>query len=148
MIDEDQRGGGDDGEDDDEVRFKPVVALALVEDDLQSAQAKRNEAETDVIDFGFAELAALEIGRVLNKPRGQQQGNDADGNVDEKNPAPGEVVGDPSAERGADRGSGDHGDAVNGKGHAALGGRERCRRGWLARWAADRRRPRLATRGR
>ena len=106
------------------MRFEPIIALALIEDNLQSSQAEGNEAEADVIDFGFAELAALEIGRVLNEPRGQQQRKDADRNIDEENPAPGEVVGDPAAESGADGGSADHGDAVNRKGHAALGGRK------------------------
>src|ERR1017187_3169335 len=121
---EDQGGCGYGGKYDDEVGFKPVVALALVEDDLQSSEAERYKAEADVIDFGFAELATLEIGRVLNEPRGQQQGNDADRNVDEKNPAPGEVVGDPAAEGRADRRCSDYGDAVNRKGHAAFGGRK------------------------
>ena len=44
----------------DEVRFEPIVALAFVENDLQSAQAEGYEAEADVVDFGFAELAAPE----------------------------------------------------------------------------------------
>src|SRR5580700_2277428 len=120
--DEDYRGCGYQRENHDEVRFEPIVALALVEDNLQGSEAKGNETETDVIDFGFAELAALEIRRILNKPRSQQKGENPDGNVDEKNPAPGEVVGDPAAERGADRRSAHHCDAVNGKGHATLGG--------------------------
>ena len=104
------------------MRFEPVIALALVEDDLQSPQAQRHKAQADVVDFGFAQLAALEIRRVLNEPRGEQERKDADRNIDEENPAPGEVVGDPSAERWTDGGSGDHRDAVNGKGHAALCG--------------------------
>ncbi len=88
------------------------------------SQAQGYEAETDVVDFGFAEFAAMEIWRVLNQARGEQQRDDSDRDVDEENPAPGEVVGDPSAEGGADGGSGDNGDAVDGEGHAAFGGRE------------------------
>src|SRR5580658_7765759 len=106
------------------MRFEPIIALTFVEDNLQSSQAQCHKTEADIVDLGFTELAALEIGRVLNEPRGQQEGNDPDRNIDEKNPAPGEIVGDPSAEGRADGGSGNHGDAVNRKGHAALGGSE------------------------
>ena len=53
MIDEDQGSGGDHGESHDEVGFEPIVALAFVEDDLQSAQAERDEAEADVVDVWF-----------------------------------------------------------------------------------------------
>src|SRR5208282_3784696 len=45
--------------------------------------------------------------------------------IDEENPAPGEVVGDPAAERRTDGWRHHHCDAINGKRHAALGGRER-----------------------
>src|ERR1019366_2228432 len=58
------------------------------------------------------------------QPRGKQQGNNPDRNVDKKNPAPGEVVGDPSAERGTDGRRGDYGEAVDREGPAALGGRK------------------------
>src|ERR1700683_2389002 len=103
------------------MRFEPIIALAFVEDNLQSSEAEGAEAKADVIDFGFAELAALQIRRVLNEPGSEEQGNDSDWNVDEENPAPSEVVGDPSAEGWTDGGSADHCDAVNGEGHAALG---------------------------
>ncbi len=53
-----------------------------------------------------------------------REGKDADRDIDEENPAPGEVIGDPSAKSGPDCGSGDYGDAVNREGHAALGGRK------------------------
>ena len=122
--DEDQGDGRYQGKDHDEVRFEPIIALALVEDDLQGSQTESDEAEAYVVDFGFAELAALEIGRVLNEPRGQQQRKDADWNIDEENPAPGEVVRDPAAEGWTDGGSAHYCDAVNRKSHAALGGSE------------------------
>src|SRR5258708_30242780 len=60
---EDQGSRSDDGENHDEVRFEPIVALSFVEDDLERSQAKGYEAETDVVDFGFAEFAAMEIWR-------------------------------------------------------------------------------------
>ena len=48
-----------------------------------------------------------------------------DGNVDVENPAPTVVVGDPSAQGGADRRRDDDGHAVHGKSHAAFRGRKR-----------------------
>ncbi len=114
----------DHGKNHDEVRFEPVVALAFVEDDLQRSQAERDKAEADVVDLGFAQLAAVEIWRILNQPRGEQDRKNADRNVDEENPAPGEIVGDPSAERRTDGRRRDHGDAIDGECHAALGGRK------------------------
>src|ERR1700682_2068548 len=94
--DEDQGRGGDQREDHDEVRFEPILALSLVEDNLQGSQAKSNETESDIVDGGFAELAASEKGWILNEPRSEQKRDDADRDVDEKNPAPGKVVGNPS----------------------------------------------------
>src|SRR5271154_3645286 len=95
--DEQERDCGDHGKYDDEMRFEPIVALSLIKNDLQSAQAQRHETEADVIDCGLAQLAALEVWRILNQPRGQQYGNDPDRNVNEENPTPGEVVGNPSS---------------------------------------------------
>src|SRR5713101_9445260 len=120
--DEDQRCSADYGEDHDEVGFEPIFALTFVEDHLQRSHAQSHEAEADVVDLGLAQLAAPEIGRVLYESRGEQHGNDADGNVDKENPAPGKVVGNPSTKRWSDGGSGDNGDAVDGESHASLGG--------------------------
>ncbi len=63
----DQRHGRDHGQPHDEVRVEPVVALPLVEDYLQGSQAEGYETEAGVIDVSFAELAAPEIGRILNE---------------------------------------------------------------------------------
>src|SRR5208282_1412127 len=63
---EDQGDGSDGGKDHDKVRLEPIVALTLVEDNLQGSQAEGHEAQPDVVNFGFAELAAPEIGRVLD----------------------------------------------------------------------------------
>jgi predicted transcriptional regulator len=49
---------------------------------------------------------------------------DGDGDVDEEDPAPGVVVGDPAAERGADGGREDDRHAIDGEGLAALVRRE------------------------
>src|SRR5271155_1181894 len=55
---------------------------------------------------------------------GEVERDEADGDVDVKNPAPAVVVGDPAADGGTDRGRDYHGHAVHGEGHAAFGERE------------------------
>ncbi len=42
--DEDQRGCGDQGEDEDEVGFEPIVALAFVEDNLQGCPGRARQS--------------------------------------------------------------------------------------------------------
>src|SRR5712691_7473065 len=74
---------------DNKVRFKPVVALTLVENDLQSAQAQSYKSEPNIVDASFAQLAAPKVGWVLNQSRGEQDRQNPDGNVDKENPAPG-----------------------------------------------------------
>ena len=64
-----QRGNGDDSERHDKVRLKPVVALALVEHNLQRTQTQGHETEADVVDRGLLQLTALHVGRVLNQAR-------------------------------------------------------------------------------
>ena len=54
----------------------------------------------------------------------QQKRKNANRDIDEENPAPAKVVGDPTAERGADGRSHHYGNAVNGECHAALGVRK------------------------
>src|SRR5437868_10142052 len=82
------------GQGEDEVGFKPIVALALVEHNLQSSQAERNKTESDVVDSGFAQLAALEVRRILDETGSQQQRENSHRNINEENPAPGVIVGD------------------------------------------------------
>src|ERR1700733_9917645 len=86
--DEYKRGRGDERKDDDEVRFEPVFAPAFVENYLQRTEAEGDETKADVVDSGFAEFAAFEVGGILNQPRRKQHGNDSDGNIDEENPTP------------------------------------------------------------
>src|SRR5262249_13956339 len=90
----DQRSCGDQLEGDDEIRFESIVALNFIENDLQRTQTERYESQADVVDFCFTELAAAEVWRILNQPRSKQDGNNPDRNIDEENPAPGEVIGD------------------------------------------------------
>src|SRR3984885_15122378 len=122
--DKDQRRGRDDGQPQNEVRFEPVIALTFVEDDLKGSEAERDETEAGVVDAGFAKLAALEVGRILDEARGEKQRNNSDWNIDKENPAPGEVVGNPTAERRADGRCHDNGDAIDGERHSPFGGCE------------------------
>src|ERR1019366_7394364 len=92
--DEDQRHGRNHAQNDDKVRFEPVFALPFVEDNLQGSEAKRDETEPRVVDSRLFQLAALEVRRILDEPRRQQQRNNADGDIDEENPAPGKGVGE------------------------------------------------------
>src|SRR5258708_29415418 len=52
---EQQSAGRDHSQHHDELRFEPVFALSLIEDDLQRAQAHRDEAKAQVIDKGQRE---------------------------------------------------------------------------------------------
>jgi len=76
--DEDQRYGGDNAQPYDEVRLEPVFTLSFVEDYLQRSEAERDQAESDVVDAGFAQLAAPEVGRILDEPLRQHQRKNAD----------------------------------------------------------------------
>src|SRR5579862_8331012 len=83
---------------DDEIRLEPIVTLTFIEDNLQSSESQGDETEAYVVDAGFAEFAAFEIRRVLNQPRAEQNRDNPNRNVDEENPTPAEIVGDPAAE--------------------------------------------------
>src|ERR1700694_3157053 len=82
--DEDQRHGGDHGQRQNEMRLEPVIALSFVENNLQRSEAERDQAETDVVDLRFAQLAALEIRRILNAPCRQQERKNPDRDIDEE----------------------------------------------------------------
>jgi len=60
---ENQRDRGDHGKDQDKVRCEPIIALTLVENNLQSSQAQGYETQANIVDGSFSELAALEVRR-------------------------------------------------------------------------------------
>src|SRR5215467_1855434 len=108
-------------EDLNEAARKPVFAFAFVQNDLHAAEAQADQPDSDVVDAeSLGEPGALHVRRVAYQQRGQQQRENADRNVDVKNPAPGKIVGDPAAEPGADGRRDDHRNAIHGEGHAAL----------------------------
>jgi hypothetical protein len=117
----DQSDGGDDGGGDDAVRREPIVALAFVQHDFERAQPGGQQPQAHVIDLqAVAQRFAEQIGRIEDQQRSQQQGTNAHRNVDQENPAPGVVVGDPSAERRAHHGREHHAHAVHRHGDALL----------------------------
>ena len=88
-------------------------------------------------------LAALALRAPLARPAAIAPGtsdSSADRHVDEENPVPRIIVGDPAAERRTDRRRDDHGDAVERESLRRACPAERCRRGSPARSAPCRRR--------
>ncbi len=70
----------------------------------------------------------------MDEAIGEEQGEKADGDVDEEDPAPVVVVGDPAAEDRTDGGRGDDGDGVEGEGRGAFGGWEGVDENGLFDW--------------
>ena len=119
-----QRRRRDHKEPSNKVGLEPVIALALVQHHLQASQPQGNKAQADVIDPGLAEFAAVQIRGVLDEAGSQQQRHDAYRDIDEENPAPGEIVGDPASQRRTDGRRHDHGDPIDGERHSSLGGQK------------------------
>ena len=93
-------------------------------------------------------FALADVGRVFDEARNHEDGEDADRDVDVEGPAPGYVIGEPAAERGAEDGRDDDAEGEDRHGDAAFLRRENFRAGWLGRAAGARRRRRLGLRGR
>src|SRR5208337_1493571 len=109
------------GAPDDEVRFKPVVALPFIENDLEEAEADAEESQADVVNLDAQAIAFPgDMRRIGDERGGHKDGEDSDGNVDEEDPAPGVVVCDPAAQSGSDDGRSDDAHAIDGHGHALL----------------------------
>src|ERR1700721_2139942 len=119
---EDEGGGGEDGEGADHGIAEPVLFLAFVEGELETPDADGDEAESHEVDFAMFGVfsASLEMGWVFDHSVGEEEREYTEGDVDEEDPVPVEVVGDPAAEGGADGGSDDDGHAVDGEGLGTL----------------------------
>ena len=114
--------GDDHGDDEegDQIRGEPVVLLALVENELEGAEGEAEETEAEQIELhppllGFFDLL-FDPWRIFDDARGEEEGKDTDGDVEEEDPAPVEVVGDIAAESGADGRGHDNCEAVHCKG--------------------------------
>ena len=106
------------------MRLEPVFALAFIQHNLQRTQTYRDQTQSDVIDFCFRKFLALRVRRVLDEARGQHQRKNAHGNVQQKDPAPGEIIGNPAAQSRTDSRRHHHSDSVHCESHAALRGRK------------------------
>src|SRR5580704_12723214 len=127
-------GGRDDCERGDEVRLEPVIALPFIENDLKTTQTHSHQTKADVVNLRLTQLAALEVWRILDKARSQKQRQNPDRDINEENPSPGVVVGDPAAERWTDGRSHNHRDAIHGEGHASLRGWKSISEDGLLAW--------------
>src|SRR5689334_2409782 len=101
------------GENADVVGREPVFTLSGVEQELQRADAKGEESDAPEIDLA---VSALDVVRIDDEAVHQEERQDADGKIEVEDPAPIVVVGDPSAERGAENGSEQDADAIGGHG--------------------------------
>src|SRR5262249_61912519 len=133
-----ERDDSDGQEGDDEVALEPVFGLAAVEDHFQASESESNEKNAEAVDFEAATFAsgcdfASEFRRVGNKALGQNERDDADGNIDEENPAPTPIVGDPSTEGRANGRGGYDGHCVESESGGPRCGRERGGEGGLVR---------------
>src|SRR6185437_16538013 len=89
----------------------------------EAEQSEANEVELDAATLTLLYLL-FHIGRIFDDARGEKEREQADGNVEEEDPAPVEAVGDVAAQRWPDGGRDDDGEAVHRKGLAAFFGRE------------------------
>src|SRR6266700_5358121 len=91
-------------EENDEGALQPILALAFVEHDLQRPESNRDKSDADVIDGEPAiPVRGLylfhKLWRIGNQLTRQKQAEQADRHVDEEDPAPGKMVGDPATQR-------------------------------------------------
>src|SRR5712692_9801695 len=104
-------------EGDDKVALEPVFGLAAVENNLKAREAEGHEKNAKPINAKPAAFAgrlnlARELWRIGNDPAGENQRQNADGNIDKEDPAPTPVVRNPPTERRSDDRCGDDGHTV------------------------------------
>src|ERR1019366_8058571 len=104
----------------DEWRSEPVVLFPLVKHDLEAAHGKCKEGEAEVVKIAHAREVGFDPWRIVDEAGDEHEGKNANGDVDEEDPAPGAVVCDPAAKSGADGGREDGDETVESKGLAAL----------------------------
>ena len=118
----DQRDDGNHRERANKIGVEPVFILPLVQNGLQRAQPNRQDKEAKSIEpssFSIADVFRVED-ELLDHPQGDQTARD----VDVEYPAPGIIVGEPSAQDRPQHGCQDNAHHVYRHGHAPLGRRE------------------------
>ena len=93
-------------------RGEPILALSGVEKNLERAEAEGEQADADEVYAGVA--LAPDVGGIVDEARHHHEREDAHGNVEVENPAPGVIVGDPAAEGRADDGCDDDSEGIGG----------------------------------
>src|SRR5262245_30135596 len=106
------------------MRSEPVILLAFVEHYLQGSNAYGQQADADVIKSRNSSCGALRPGRVLDQPENEEERQDAHGQINEEDPAPRVVVGDPPAKGRSNRRRNHGRDPKNSERQAALLRRE------------------------
>ena len=113
---------------DNQVGRKPIDFAAVVEHELQAAHAQHHQHQPHRVDgmalgLGFAAVQEMPC---------QQEGEDADGHVDEENPAPLDAVADIAPDNRAQNRRGNHRHAPKGEGKVAavrrIGGQKQALR--------------------
>ncbi len=119
--------GGEHGEHSDVGGLEPVRPLPAVEHELERAEADHHQDQTLPVDRG----GLARIGGVEEEGARHEESHHADGQVHVEDPAPGPVVADPAAQRGAEDGGHHDAHAPDGHGEAALAEREDLPHGGL-----------------
>src|SRR6185369_17405353 len=81
----------------DQTRLKPVLFLALVEDQLKRTESNRHQCEAQSIDSSWA--LVTNVRWILDEDVCHEDCKNAHWNIDIKDPAPRIIVGDPAAKR-------------------------------------------------
>lgn len=113
----DQTNHTEHGEDANVAGGKPIFPLAAIEKELQRSDPWCQKTDPPKI---HPACSSLDVMRIDHEPAHQHQGQNADGEIEIKNPPPAVIVGDPSAESGPENGGqqnadskGRHGVAVS-----------------------------------
>ena len=101
---------------------------------MQAAHCEGQEGESEIVEIAYAGEVGLDPRRIVDEACDEHEGKDADGDIDEEDPAPGVVVGDEAAEGGSDGGCEDGDEAVEGKGLAAFLGFKGVGHDGLGHW--------------
>ena len=120
---EDQAHRRDHGQGQDEGGLEPVVLLALVQNDLEAADAHAEQGQAQVVHLLGLVPPDL-VGRIKDVGRDHAQGDQPDGQVDVEDPAPGGGVGQPAAQKRAQDRPHHHPHAVDAHGQAPFLGRK------------------------
>ena len=146
-----QADGADHTEGRDEPRGESVIDFVSVQQDLQRAEADEDEDQPEYVDVQALGQQRppllLQHLRLHNQQPDQCQRQQPDRQVDQKDPVPGEVVGQPATQHRADRRGADHGEAIQRERLRDASRAETCRRTSTARSAPSRRRRCPAARG-